>query len=337
MAEISIVIPVYNAARFLREALASLQAQTFTEWECICVNDGSTDESPTIIREMMASDPRIQLLEQANAGLSAARNRGVERSQAPYIFFMDADDLLYPKALETLYRTIQETDAEVVWGRTQRFVDDLPTPSETGEVRTIEGAALRQWVGEDERSSQSSSADAFGGISIEAWGKLFKRDVILRNPQPEELRIGEDNLFSMRLFRMVTRVSVVDAAIYGYRQVTGSLCKQRTATWLLGYTEAFCKVLAECGDNPILLSNYLESSALTKWFIGSVFTDVLLARQVALYPAIQIMCKTFLSHPAFRLAKPKLKFWLWLGAHQWWWLLRWNYKHSNLYKKSLKW
>ena len=58
MAEISIVIPVYNAARFLREALESLQAQTFTEWECICVNDGSTDESPAIIREMMASDPR---------------------------------------------------------------------------------------------------------------------------------------------------------------------------------------------------------------------------------------------------------------------------------------
>ena len=335
MAEISIVIPVYNAARFLREALASLQAQTFADWECICVNDGSADESPTIIREMMASDPRIQLLEQANAGVSVARNRGVAHSQAPYIFFMDADDLLYSKALETLYRTIQETEAEVVWGRMQPFVDDLPTPSETGEVRTFEGEVLRQWV--NERFSEPSFEDAFWGISVEVCGKLFRRDVVLRNPLPEAFRVGEDTLFSVRLFRQVTCVSVVDAVIYGYRKVMNSSSHQRTAAWLLGYTESFCKVLTESGDNPIFLSNYLDASPLTRWFIGSVFTDVLLARQVALYPAIQIMCKTFLSHPAFRFAKPKLKFWLWLGAHRWWWLLRWNYKHSNLYKKSLKW
>ena len=333
MAAISIVIPVYNAARFLREALASLQAQTFTDWECICVNDGSTDESSAIIREMMASDPRIQLLEQANAGLSAARNRGVERSQAPYIFFMDADDLLYSKAFETLYRTIQETEAEVVWGRMQPFVEALPVPSETGEVRTFEGEALRQWV--NERFSQPLWADPFWGIPVEVCGKLFRRDVILRNPQPEGLRVGEDTLFSVRLFQKVTRVSVVDAVIYGYRKVMNSLSHQRTAAWLLGYTESYCKVLTESGDNPIFLSNYLVSIA--RWFIVSVFTDVLLARQVALYPAVQTMCKTFLSHPAFRFAKPKLKFWLWLGAHRWWPLLRWSYKRSTLYKKSLKW
>ena len=333
MAEISIVIPVYNAARFLREALASLQAQTFTDWECICVDDGSTDESPAIIREMMASDPRIQLLEQANAGPSVARNRGVERSQAPYIFFMDADDLLYPKALETLYRTIQEMDAEVVWGRTQPFVDDLPTPSETGEVRTFEGEVLRQWV--NERFSQSSPLAPFWGIPVEVWGKLFRRDVVLRNPLPAAFRFGEDTLFSVRLFRKVTCVRVVDAVIYGCRKVMNSLSHQRTVAWFVGYTESFCKVLTESGDNPIFLSNYLVS--LTRWFIRIVFTDVLLAQQFALYPAIQTMCKTFLSHPAFRFAKPKLKFWLRLGAHQWWPLLRWSYKHSTLYKKSLKW
>ena len=333
MAEISIVIPVYNAARFLREALASLQVQTFTDWECICVNDGSTDESPTIIREMMAKDQRIQLLEQANMGPSVARNRGVAHSQAPYVFFMDADDLFYPKALEILYRAIQETDAEVVWGRLQPFVEALPAPSETGEVRTFEGEALRQWV--NERFSQPLWTDPFWGIPVEVGGKLFKRDVVLCNPLPKAFRFGEDTLFSVRLFQKVTRVSVVDAVIYGYRKVMNSLSHQRTATWLLGYTESFCKVLTECGDNPIFLSNYLVSIA--RWFIVSVFTDVLLARQVALYPAVQTMCKTFLSHPAFRFAKPRLKLWLWLGAHQWWPLLRWSYKRSTLYRKSLKW
>ena len=334
MVAISVVIPVYNAARFLREALASLQAQTFTEWECICVNDGSTDESPAIIREVMASDSRFQCLDQANAGLSAARNRGVERSQAPYIFFMDADDLLYPKALETLYRTIQETDAEVVWGRMQRFVDDLPTPSETGEVRTVEGEALRQWV--NERFSQSSSVNPFWGIPCEAWGKLVKREVMKGHPQPEELRIAEDNVFSARLFKDVIRVSVVDAWIYGYRQVAGSLYQQRTEVWLLGYTDAFCQVLNTYESNAQFCANYINRPLCTG-FIRMVLTDCVLAQQKALYPAVQTMCKTFLRHSAFRFAKLRLKFWLWLGAHQWWWLLRWSYKHSTLYKKSLKW
>lgn len=334
MAEISIVIPVYNAARFLREALGSLQAQVFTDWECICVDDGSTDESPAIIREMMASDPRIQLLEQANAGPSVARNHGVAHSQAPYIFFMDADDRLYPKALETLYRTIQETDAEVVWGRLQRFVDDLPTPSETGEVRTVEGDALRQWV--NERFSQPSSVDPFWGIPVELWGKLFRREVVTRNPLVKELCYGEDSLFNAELFREVTRVSVVDAVIYGYRQVEGSLYQQRTEAWLLGYTDAYCRVLNTYESNAQFCANYINRPLCTG-FIRMVLTDCVLAQQVALYPAIQTMCKTFLRHSAFRLAKPKFKRWLWLGAHRWWWLLRWSYKRSTLYKKSLKW
>lgn len=333
MVEISIVIPVYNAARFLRETLLSLQAQTFSDWECICVNDGSTDESPTIIREVMATDSRIQLFEQANAGLSSARNRGVERSKAPYIFFMDSDDLLYPKALESLYRTIRDTSAEVVWGRMQQFVNELLQLPASGEVQVFEGESLRKWV--SKRFSQPYEMDPFWGIPVEAWGKLIKREVMKRHPQPEDLRIAEDNVFSAGLFRDVTRVGVVDAWVYGYRQVANSLFHQRTETWILGYTDSYCRVLTMYQEDSTFLSNYING-VIRGWFIRGVFTDCLLMKRIELYPAIQTMCNAFRSHPAFRFAKSRLKWWLWLGTHRGlWFLLRWSYKRSTLYKKSL--
>ena len=336
MATISIIMPVYNAARFLREALTSVQAQTFTDWECICVNDGSTDDSAAIIREMMNQDSRIVLVEHVNEGLGPApvRNYGVTYAKAPLIFFMDADDLLYPKALETLYRVIQETDAEVAWGRIQQFVDELPMQVESGEVRVIEGAALQKWV--NERFSQPNQMDVFWGIPVEVWGKLFKRDLIERNPQPEDLRVGEDSVFNAILFQQVRRVGVVDALIYGYRQVASSLYHQRSEAWVTGYTKAYCRILDLYVDDPSFCRNYLNQPLRTG-FIRMVFTDGVVAKQKALYPAIQQMCNAFLTHPASYCINSKLKWWLRLGVHQWWGLLRWSYKRSTLYKKSLNW
>ena len=334
MAEISIVIPVYNAACFLREALASLQAQTFTDWECICVNDGSTDDSATIIREMMAVDARFSLFEQANAGPGAARNYGVAQSNAPYIFFMDADDCLYPNALETLYRVAIQDSVEVVWGRITHFIDSLSEVSTTGEARIIEGDTLQKWV--SEKFSNPSYSDVFYGIPVEVWGKLFKRDLIKRNPQPEDLRVGEDSVFNAILFQQVRRVGVVDALIYGYRQVASSLYHQRSEAWVAGYTKACCRILDLYVDNPSFCRNYLNQPLRTG-FIRMVFTDGVVAKQKALYPAIQQMCNAFLTHPASHCINSKLKWWLWLGAHQWRGLLRWSYKRSTLYKKSLNW
>ena len=334
MAAISIVIPVYNAARFLREALVSLQAQTFTDWECICVNDGSTDESPAIIREMMAGDSRFQLLEQANAGPSVARNRGVAHSQAPYIFFMDADDLLYSKALETLYQVVIKEQVEMAWGRIVCFKDRLPEASATGNLKIIQNDALQNWV--NERFCQPSQTDVFWGIPVAACGKLFLRQRFLEVSMREGMNYGEDSLFYAHVFQKLTRVGVVDAVIYGYRQVEGSLYLQRTVAWLLGYTDAHCRVLDVYKGNVRFCTNYINRPLCTG-FIRMVLTDCVLAQQVALYPVVQTMCKTFLSHSAFRFAKPRLRRWLWLGAHQWWPLLRWSYKRSTLYKKSLKW
>jgi len=106
---ISIVIPAYNCRQFIVETIRSVQAQTFRDWECVVVDDGSTDDTLALIREAVAGDPRFRLASQANDGPSAARNHGLaltdRRSQ--YIVFMDSDDLWFPDALEALKSEIE--------------------------------------------------------------------------------------------------------------------------------------------------------------------------------------------------------------------------------------
>ena len=95
---ISVTVPVYNAEEWLRDALASLQAQTHSDFEVVLVDDGSNDGSPDICQEFCERDPRFRLIRQANAGVSAARNRGIEESRGEWIAFMDADDVMPPDA-----------------------------------------------------------------------------------------------------------------------------------------------------------------------------------------------------------------------------------------------
>lgn len=98
---VSIIIPCYNQAHYIAKALKSVQKQTYTNWECIVVNDGSQDQSEAIVQSFSKEDPRIQLMNQKNAGVAAARNNGYNKAQGEYIQFLDGDDWLHPDKLKT--------------------------------------------------------------------------------------------------------------------------------------------------------------------------------------------------------------------------------------------
>lgn len=104
---ISVIVPCYNQARFLSDALASLQAQTCPDWECIVVNDGSTDKTEEVAREWVKRDLRFRYLEKANGGLSSARNTGLAAAEGAYLQFLDADDALLPGKFEIQLKCIQ--------------------------------------------------------------------------------------------------------------------------------------------------------------------------------------------------------------------------------------
>ena len=114
MPAISVVIPVYKVERFLRQCLDSVASQTFTDWEAVCVNDGSPDQSPAILREYAARDPRFVVVDQPNGGLSDARNSGMQRATGRYLMFLDSDDFIHPQTMEIAFSLIERTQTDLV-------------------------------------------------------------------------------------------------------------------------------------------------------------------------------------------------------------------------------
>ena len=111
--KISVVMPVYNGGVFLREAIESILTQTYTDFEFIIINDGSTDGSLTIMREYEARDARIHVIDQKNAGIVCALNAGIQASRGEYIARMDADDISLPKRFEKQLQYIEREHASM--------------------------------------------------------------------------------------------------------------------------------------------------------------------------------------------------------------------------------
>lgn len=114
MPTISVIIPVYNVEKYLRRCLDSVVSQTFDDWEAICVNDGSPDNSQVILEEYAAKDKRFKIIVKENGGLSDARNVGMAHATGRYINFLDSDDLIHPQTFEITLGLMEREKAEIV-------------------------------------------------------------------------------------------------------------------------------------------------------------------------------------------------------------------------------
>jgi glycosyltransferase involved in cell wall biosynthesis len=124
---VSVIVPCYNYGRFLPETLDSVLAQTFSDWECVVVDDGSTDDSREVARRYAERDPRIRLIELQHVGVSGARNAGIRATTAEYLQFLDSDDLLVPEKLELQTRFFAEhPESDVVYGNVAYFRTGAP-------------------------------------------------------------------------------------------------------------------------------------------------------------------------------------------------------------------
>ena len=112
--KVSIVVPIYNVEKYLRQCLDSIIHQTLKDIEIICVDDGSTDSSPEIIREYMAKDPRVKVITKPNSGYGNSMNRGFDMAEGEYIGIVESDDYADPEMFETLYRIAKENKLDVV-------------------------------------------------------------------------------------------------------------------------------------------------------------------------------------------------------------------------------
>lgn len=223
---ISIILPVYNGARFLKAAIDSVRSQTYADFECICIDDGSKDESQEIIRHVVEEDSRFRLIAQSNQGVAVARNRGIEESKGEYVTFLDQDDALSPDALHRMLSVIKNTGCEVVAAAINQFTsEDLPN-SYSDSYRPVE-------------VSSSPFEDFFGVgknpcVTVAVWGKLYAKNVFKNISFPAGVFGADDYVFTARLFSSIKRYAKIDERLYLYRMHPDNVTMQMPMRYILG-------------------------------------------------------------------------------------------------------
>ncbi len=115
MPKVSIIIPIYNTKQYLKDCVESVLQQTLRDIEIICINDGSTDGSEIIVKEIAKQDDRVKVISRENGGLAAARNTGLKYASGEYCYFLDSDDMIEPAAMEQLYRQAKSDDLDILF------------------------------------------------------------------------------------------------------------------------------------------------------------------------------------------------------------------------------
>lgn len=217
--KISIIIPVYNVEDYLRDCLNSLLAQTYTDFEVICVNDGSKDGSLKILKEYASKYPQFNLIDQENKGLSGARNTGVKAATGDYIFFLDSDDWIEPYSLERLVAAIEGEDLVCFNGR-RYFEDGKIEEADTGVTEN----GLSGW---DYYKKYALVSRKFHFVCTVL--RLYRRQFLINNSLWfKEGIYHEDNLFTPIVCYYAHTVKVIPDCLYVYRIRTGSITQNFT-------------------------------------------------------------------------------------------------------------
>lgn len=208
---VSIIVPAYNAERWLPAAVRSVLAQTVHDWELVLVDDGSTDATPGLCDEYAASDARIRVAHKENGGLSSARNHGLEVCHGEWITFLDADDVLHPDMIGRMHGLAVRYDVDMVSCAIYKF-----TSSRQESQWLVSSYSDREEV---ILAAQDAILEAYyqtSGLNVSACGKLYNR----RLWDKKRFYPGwyEDLEIACKLMESANRIVCVDAPLYGYRQ-----------------------------------------------------------------------------------------------------------------------
>lgn len=212
--KISVIIANYNNAQYLTDCLRSVATQSFTDFECIVVDDGSTDNSAKIIRKFANADSRFHPIFQKNSGVSAARNRGMDIARGEYISFLDSDDCFCPDALLILYNLATQNNADVVGGGGVRVADDFNLiDSVNPSFQNPPFKIYSNTYNELKILTDLPNTHMF----VWVWRRLFRRSVIGKLRFDENLYPGEDTCFILSLFPFLHRMVETDAMVVYHR------------------------------------------------------------------------------------------------------------------------
>lgn len=210
---ISVIIPLYNAEAYIRQCIKSVCNQTYTNFEIIIVDDGSTDRGQAVCRELKKYDERIHLIVQENKGVSAARNRGLDIASGKYLFFLDSDDAIHPLLFEELIYQAEELQADLALCEHNRqkgilidkTLNEVSVNDARPRWRMLEKEESNEWI-------HTKYTSALLGVGI-----LVRRDLTGGQRFDENLIFGEDTLFTYQLVCKGARIAYSTQGWYYYR------------------------------------------------------------------------------------------------------------------------
>ena len=219
----SIIVPVYNSEKYLRQCLDSLVGQTYKDFEVIVWNDGSTDDSANILKEY-SSHPNFKIFNEKNSGVTVARKRAFEVSSGQYILYLDSDDVFSLDCLETI----------------DQYLDsDIDLLQFGSVVSSFDGAFfknvdfVKKTVFSKNEFYNNTVLDTIikGGEAVVVWNKVYRRELIAKYVTHADLCPLEDYVFNMDYYSVVNKFCIIDAVLHHYRSVDNSLSRTIHPNW----------------------------------------------------------------------------------------------------------
>jgi len=210
MPQISIIIPVYKVEKYLPACLDSVLAQTFTDFEAICIDDGSPDNCGKILADYAQKDKRIRVITQENQGVSEARNNGLKEAKGDYICFLDSDDALADTFLEKMYDKIVSTGSDIVSCNAQNAPFKKGEPSQTHVQLKTFGSVFDRFLAKKPK------------IVSSIWAKLYKKSALKDIWFPKGVQMGQDLVFLYPVLYQAKQASYFPENLYFYRVREGS-------------------------------------------------------------------------------------------------------------------
>lgn len=241
MPKFSIVIPVYNAEMYLRECLDSVLAQSITDWECVCVDDGCRDNSGQILEEYASRDKRFKIIHQENGGEAVARNVGLDHALGEWITWLDADDAYAPNRLEEALRIAEAEDPDIIRFKTYQGGPGEGVPrqiaTENRNYCVLKNAAAQDWAW-----NQLVPAGM-------VWTWVAKRQLIEGIRFVPGMRVKTDCIYSCELALRVVNAVQSSYTAYFYRYLEGSaIHSKRTVSDTLRMLDAAMNLFSRPGE-----------------------------------------------------------------------------------------
>lgn len=208
---ISIIVPIYNTEKYLRDCLNSIINQSYENLDIILINDGSTDRSKKICEEYVNKDKRIRLINQKNMGAAMAKNTGLDLIKGDLFTIIDSDDILHPNNLEILYKNMINTDADIIEGNFTTTLDKFN--NELNIKNSIDMMNIKVFNTEKALEELIISRK----FHQTPWNKLYKTELLKDIRFPDRKYI-DDEYWTYKLFLNAKRVSSLDLITYYYRQ-----------------------------------------------------------------------------------------------------------------------